>query len=102
MEVLRQVRRTVRQHGLAAAQTRVLAAVSGGSDSVALVHLLRALTASGELCLVGLAHFNHQLRPAADADERFCQDVACRLDLPLIIRREDVGAAAPEDPISIE
>ena len=62
MDLLSRVRDFVRQHDLIGADTRVLAAVSGGSDSVALVHLLHALADAGELHLIGVAHFNHQLR----------------------------------------
>ena len=72
MQLLDRVRQTIRRHDLARRDTRVVVALSGGSDSVALAHLLRALDAAGELALVGLAHFNHQLRPAAAGDERFC------------------------------
>ena len=56
---------------------RVLVALSGGPDSVALLHILRTLEARGELVVAGAAHFNHQLRGAeADADESFCRDLA--------------------------
>ena len=44
-ESVDRVRRTIRRHGLAGPGTRVVAAVSGGSDSVALAHFLRELDA---------------------------------------------------------
>jgi tRNA(Ile)-lysidine synthase len=80
----------------------VLAALSGGSDSVALVYILRALDAAGDLRLVGLAHFNHQLRAAADDDERFCAGMAASLNLSLVVDRDDVGALARRQRRSIE
>jgi tRNA(Ile)-lysidine synthase len=102
MQVLDRVRQFVRQHGLVRADTRVLAAVSGGSDSVALAHLLRDLDAAGDLQLVGLVHFNHQLRPSAGDDERFAAGVAASLGRPIVIDRGDVSARARRERRSIE
>src|SRR5439155_23491425 len=68
--LLDRIRQTIRRHGLADARTRAVVAVSGGSDSVALAHLARELAAAGDLQIAGIAHFNHQLRLEADADQR--------------------------------
>jgi tRNA(Ile)-lysidine synthase len=100
--VLERVRQFVHQHDLIGPDTRVLAAVSGGSDSVALVHILRDLAAAGELRLVGLAHFNHQLRLSAGDDERFAVGVAASLGLPFTSDREDVAARAKGERRSVE
>ena len=100
--LLSRVREFVRQHQLIAPDTRVLAAVSGGSDSVALVHLLRELTAAGEMRLAGVAHFNHQLRASADDDERFAAGVAASLGLAFVADRADVAARASRERRSIE
>jgi tRNA(Ile)-lysidine synthase len=100
--LLDQVRRFIRRHALMRAETRVLAAVSGGSDSVALAHLLHALDAAGELKLAGLAHFNHQLRASAADDERLAAGVARSLNLPMLVDRADVAARARRERRSIE
>jgi tRNA(Ile)-lysidine synthase len=96
------VRRTILEHGLASPDTRVLIALSGGSDSVALAYLLHDLAAAGLLTIAGAAHFNHQLRSDADDDARFCQTVADSLGWPLVIDRENVAARARKDGASIE
>src|SRR5262245_41372785 len=89
------VRETIRRHALVPRGARVLVALSGGADSIALVHILRELEAAGELTLAGVAHFNHQLRGAeADGDEAFCRDVAASLGLPIDVGRADVRARA--------
>ena len=73
---------------------RVGVAVSGGADSVALLHCLRELSPElgTELAVV---HLNHQLRgPESDADEQFVVELARRLDLRCFTRRIDVAAEA--------
>jgi tRNA(Ile)-lysidine synthase len=102
MDLLSCARRFVREHNLIPPSARVLAAVSGGSDSVALAHLLRELERSGELELAGLVHFNHQLRSAADDDERFVAEVARSLGVPLLAGRGDVAAQARRERRSVE
>jgi tRNA(Ile)-lysidine synthase len=103
MTVIDAVRRTIRRHGLADAGTRVVVALSGGADSVALAYLLRELAASGDVILTGLAHFNHQLRgPASDADERFCASLAETIGVPLFVERENVQRLALRERRSLE
>jgi tRNA(Ile)-lysidine synthase len=102
MELLDRVRRTIRRHDLARTGTRVVVALSGGSDSTALAHLLRELHDACELQLVGLAHFNHQLRPTALRDERFSEAVAASLGRAIVIGRENVGRRARRDRQSLE
>src|SRR5262245_21319638 len=103
MKLSGRVRETVRKYALARADTRVLVALSGGPDSVALLHLLLDLQADGDLVVAGVAHFNHQLRGAdADADEAFCRALGASLGLLVEVGRADVRAAAREAGRSIE
>lgn len=63
--------------GLFRAGDRVLVALSGGADSMALLELMRR--SSLNLCITAV-HYNHGLRgDAADEDERFCREAAARL-----------------------
>ena len=94
---------SVRRQGLIPTGGRVLVAVSGGGDSVALLHLLAELAAGGAVALAGVAHFNHRLRPpASDEDERFCRDLATRFGLPFIVESADVAETARSARISVE
>jgi tRNA(Ile)-lysidine synthase len=97
------VARFAAQHKLWSAETRVVAAVSGGSDSVAMLLVLRALAARGELVLAGLAHLNHHIRgETAEADAAFCRQLAARLEIPAIVGDADVPALAARDGESLE
>lgn len=68
---------------------RAVAAVSGGGDSVALVHLLHQ---SGREAVV--AHLDHALRSGSEADARFVCELAGRLGFPCELRRVDTAAVA--------
>jgi tRNA(Ile)-lysidine synthase len=103
MSLKSSVRRTIRQHALARADTRVLVALSGGADSVALLHLLCEMERSGDLVVAGAAHLHHGLRGAdADADEAFCRALAGRLNVRFVTSRVDVASLAREQKRSIE
>lgn len=94
----------IRRHGLFAGAGRILLAVSGGADSIALLYILLALKAQGriEADLV-CAHINHQLRgPASDADEQFVVEQAGLLELPVVTRAVEVGAHARRHRLSLE
>jgi tRNA(Ile)-lysidine synthase len=70
----------------------LVAGVSGGSDSLALLLLLAALRAEWGWTLT-VAHVHHGLRgDAADADQRFVEDWASRLAVPVEVRRVQVEA----------
>lgn len=84
------VRRSISRYNMLPDGCRVMAAVSGGPDSVCLLHVLREVGAN----LAGVAHFNHKLRgEASDADERFVAALAARLDLPFF--RAEAGLRQP-------
>ena len=102
MSVTERIRQFVRDHDLFSPATRVVAAVSGGSDSVALAHLLHQLDRAGEVTLAALLHFNHQLRDAADGDERFVARLGESLGVPVAAGRADVAAIARAEHRSIE
>ena len=94
-------KRAVEEEGLLVPGDLVLAACSGGPDSVALLHLLLSL--SPELPVeVFVAHFNHGLRPEADADEAFVAGLAGGRGLRFVSGRSDVRKFAREHRLNLE
>ncbi len=82
--MLRNVRNTVEKYGMIRQGDRVVAAVSGGPDSVCLVHVLWALKDELDMDLV-MAHFDHGLRPGEDEEEtRFVRGLASSLKTHLL------------------
>lgn len=100
--LLDRIQRHVDRHGLWRADTHVIAALSGGADSVAQLLLLRELAVDGRVVLAGAAHLNHRLRAEADADEAFCRELCARLDVAFVSRGADVAVLAARWQISIE
>jgi tRNA(Ile)-lysidine synthase len=77
--------------------------VSGGADSVALLHLLCEQNASGWALRLHVAHLNHQLRGAeSEGDARFVGELAHSLRVPISSDSGDVTARAQRDGMSIE
>ena len=94
----------VRANGLLGSAEKVVLAVSGGADSIALMYAMHALKAENFfntelLC----AHINHQLRGAeADLDQEFVVTQAAKLKLSVMTRRSDVRGFARLHKLSIE
>ncbi len=99
--LIKKVCRSLQKFGMIGSGERVLVALSGGPDSVALTHALVELAAT-EVFELRLAHLNHQLREDGDADEAFCAELAARLDLPFSSHRIDVAAEAQRNGYSLE
>ncbi len=71
-------------------------AVSGGADSVALLHLLERLRSSLGIELF-VAHFDHRLRPESAADADWVSHQCAQLSLPCVVGQP--GTAAPESHV---
>src|SRR5262249_14564720 len=95
-ELFEKILNTIITHGMFSQSDRLIIALSGGPDSVALTALLMEIKQTRWPALeLHLAHLNHQLRGAESArDEDFVRAFAQQIGLPLIIESIDVGAAA--------
>ncbi len=81
----------------------VAVGLSGGADSVALLHLLLSLRKELSLCEVTAVHINHGLRgEEAERDQRFVEELCARWSVPLTVHCCDVAALASEQRIGVE
>ena len=90
-----------RQQNLTLSGRTILCAVSGGRDSMALLHvLLRLSTEIG--FSVAAAHYNHLLRESAGRDEELVRSYCAQHGIPLSVGCGDVRAYAKTNGTSIE
>ena len=80
---------------------RLLIALSGGADSVALAIMLSDARAEYGLTLFA-AHVDHCIRPESAADAEFCRDLCEKLGIPLYCARIDVPAEAGRRHLGLE
>ena len=86
--------------GLFSAPCRVLLGLSGGADSMALLHVLTHWATPLEVSAV---HIHHGLRgDAADSDETFVRTYCTGHNIPLTVVRADVAAVAEREHLTLE
>ena len=92
--MLKRMEELIRGEGMLPRGSRVLCAVSGGADSVCMLHMLLDLSKSQNFSVCA-AHFNHMLRgEEADRDEAFVTDMCLSLGIPFFSGSGDVAAFA--------
>ncbi len=96
------VRAEARARGLIRPGDFLVAGVSGGADSTALLLFLRDWQEEMGLTLRAV-HVNHGLRGAAsEGDQAFVEALCARLEVPLTVDRFDCQAAARDQGLTVE
>ena len=101
MDFLDNIRSALAEYKMIEKGDAVVAALSGGADSVSLLHALTEL--SGELGITVYAcHVNHHLRGAeSDADMHFCEEFCKRLGVELRVQGA-LHVVRPGGPLGID
>ncbi|MGD9234342.1 MAG: tRNA lysidine(34) synthetase TilS, partial [Desulfobacterales bacterium] len=101
-KLLQTVERTIETYGMLEPKDSVIIGVSGGPDSVALLHVLFLIASRFSLKL-GVAHLNHCLRRNdSDKDAQFVEVLAKKYDLPCYTHKKDVLKYQIENKLSLE
>ena len=100
--ILQRIENWISRHNLLTEGVTVIAAVSGGSDSIFMLWSLRQLT-NAHRCPLRAVHINHQLRgKESDNDEIFVRKLCRSWKIPLQTYRVDVKQKLEEMGIGIE
>jgi len=98
VNLIEKVKAAIERENLISEGAHVVVGVSGGADSVALLHILHHIGYS-----LTAAHLNHSIRGAeADGDEAFVKAICKKLGIKCVIAKADVPALAKEKGISLE
>lgn len=94
--------KTIKKYNMITPGDTVLVALSGGPDSVALLHLLWELRDKLKI-QIGAIHIDHQIRPQASAKEsKLCQRLCDRLHIELMVVTENIPELAKRKKKGLE
>lgn len=100
--MINKVKSAVEKYNMLPEGSTVVAGVSGGSDSMAMLNILNSLKEEYGITLIA-AHVNHGLRgETADRDERFVKEKCSEMGVECHILKADVSAAAKEKGLGFE
>lgn len=100
--MLEKVERTIKKHQLIEYGDHIIVGVSGGHDSVCLLHVLWTMKNKYNLKLT-VVHLNHQYRgEAACLDAQYVEKLAEKLGLKAYIFSEDIESLSKLEGISFE
>lgn len=76
----------IKENTLLSAKSTIIVGLSGGPDSVFLLHLLKGYQKAYDLSLIA-AHLDHEWRPESQDDAAFCLELAQSLKIPCIVEK---------------
>ncbi len=97
----KEVLNTIKEYNLISRNDKIVLAVSGGPDSITMLHIFISLRKEYNLSLY-VAHVNHMIRENAKLDEEFVKEFCIKNDVPCFVKKVDVLKKANEDKIGTE
>ena len=99
--VKEKVLETIKKYNLISKNDKIVVAVSGGPDSMCLLHILLTLRKEYNLEL-NVAHVNHMIRENAILDEEYVKDFCQKNNLNFFVKKVDVHELSQKDRIGTE
>lgn len=101
MNCIKKVESTIEAHALIDSGSRILAAVSGGPDSTALLSILSRLSSKLDFELAA-AHFDHRIRPESERERAAVERFASSLGIQVFIGSTDIPRKARSERLGLE
>lgn len=95
------VQKTIQKNNLIQPNDKLVLAVSGGPDSLAMLDILNDLKTEMKIDFV-VAHVNHMIREEAEADEKFVEQFCKKINMPFFAKRIDITKIANTKKIGLE
>lgn len=100
-DIIKKVNNTIKKYEMIQNGDTIIVGVSGGPDSMALLHILWKMQKEKEFTLV-VAHFNHCIRKEADEETKYVEEFCKSHEIPCYIEKKDVIRYAKEHKIGTE
>ncbi len=101
MDILKIAAATIKEYNLIERGDSILVGLSGGADSVALLHVLLSLKEEYGIT-IACAHVNHSLRDTAERDMNFCENLCKKLGVQFFCLTVDIREGAKSEGMSEE
>ena len=88
-----EVLKTIKTYNLIEKNDKVVIGVSGGPDSICLLHLLYSIKKELGFEIV-VAHINHQIRKVADSETEYVKDFCKNLGIECFVKKENITELA--------
>lgn len=90
------VLKTIKKYNLIKSGDKIVIGVSGGPDSICLLHILNSLKEELKIEIF-VAHVNHMIRAVADTETEYVQDFCKRINVPCFIKKVNVLEIAKQN-----
>ena len=100
-QIVNKVKDTIKKYNLIKRDERIIAAVSGGPDSICMLHILNVLKSQLGFRLA-VATFNHKIRKESDEEVEFVKNISAKLGIPFFYGEKNVKEIAEKKPRSLE